>query len=191
MRYDMLDINFDPFPVLTSGRLVLRRLQKHDVDAIFKLRSDPEVMRYVNRPLTQTKAEAMEWYGKVDRALENNEGIMWCMALKENVAKKIGNIGLWRIEKENYRAELGYMIDPEYQGRNLTTEAIRIIIGYGFNKLKLHSIEARIDTQNLASAAVLKKTGFVLEAALKENCFYNGRFSDTEIYSVINPLPGF
>jgi [ribosomal protein S5]-alanine N-acetyltransferase len=191
MRSDILDINFDPFPVLTSDRLVLRRLQAQDVDAIFKLRSNPNVMRYVNRPLTQTKAEAIEWYEKVDRALENNEGIMWCMSLKENVTKKIGNIGLWRIEKENYRAELGYMTDPEYQGRNLTTEAIRIVIDYGFKKLKLHSIEARIDSQNLASAAVLKKTGFVLEAALKENVFYNGRFADTAIYSIISSLPGF
>jgi ribosomal-protein-alanine N-acetyltransferase len=187
----MLDVNFDPFPVLTSDRLVLRRLQAHDADAIFKLRSDPDVMRYVNRPLTQTKAEAMEWYQKVDRALENNEGIMWCMALKENVAKKIGNIGLWRIEKENYRAEIGYMTDPEYQGRNLTTEAITIVIDYGFNKLKLHSMEARIDPLNIASAAVLKKTGFILEGTSKEDCFYNGRFADTGIYSIISPLPGF
>lgn len=187
----MLNINFDPFPVLTSGRVVLRQLQVHDVDAIFKLRSNPDVMRFVNRPLTQTKREAMEWYEKVDTNLKNNEGIMWCMALKEDVQKKIGNIGLWRIEKENYRAELGYMIDPEYQGRNLTTEAIKIVTDYGFNKLNLHSIEAIIDPLNLASAAVLKKTGFVLEATLKENVFHNGRFFDTAIYSIINPLPRF
>src|ERR1044071_4257087 len=123
----MLEVNFEPFPVLTSERLVLRRMQLHDVDAVFNLRSNPEVMRYVNRPLTQTKEEALEWFKKVDTNLKNNEGIMWCMALKEDAAKKIGNIGLWRIEKENYRAELGYMVAPEYQGKHLTTEAIRIV----------------------------------------------------------------
>ena len=184
----MLDVNFDPFPVLTSQRLLLRRLQVHDVDAIFNLRSNPEVMRYVNRPLTRTKEEAMEWYEKVNANVKNNDGIMWCMALKEDVEKKIGNIGLWRIEKENYRAEIGYMTDPLYQGKQLTTEAIRTVIDYGFNKMKLHSIEAIIDTENVASAAVLNKTGFVLEAKLKENVFYNGRFSDTAIYSILNPF---
>jgi [ribosomal protein S5]-alanine N-acetyltransferase len=184
----MLDVNFDPFPVLTSERLVLRQLQVEDVDAIFKLRSNPAVMRYINRPLTRTKEDAMEWYEIVVTRLKNNEGITWCMALKEDVRKKIGNIGLWRIEKENYRAELGYMIEPEYQGRSLTTEAIGIVIDYGFNTMKLHSIEAIIDPQNIASAAVLQKTGFILEATLKENVFFNGRFCDTAIYSIINPL---
>lgn len=184
----MLEVNFDPFPVLTSERLVLRRMQVEDVDAIFRLRSDPAVMRYVNRPVTKTKEAAMQWYEKVDTSLKNNEGIIWCIALKSEAAKKIGNIGFWRIEKENYRAELGYMIEPEYQGKNLITEAIRTVINYGFTVLRLHSIEAIIDTKNGASAAVLKKNGFVLEATLKENVFYNDRFSDTAIYSLLNPF---
>ena len=187
IQFNMLEVNFDPFPEMTSDRLVLRRLQVSDVDAIYKLRSDPAVMRFVNRPLAKTRQDAMEWYEKVDKNLKNNEGIMWGMALKDDVSKKIGNIGLWRIEKENYRAELGYMTDPEYQGRSLTTEAIKMVIDYGFNRMKLHSIEAIIDPLNFASAAVLRKTGFVLEGTLKENIFYHNRFSDTSIYSIVNP----
>lgn len=184
----MLAINFDPFPVLTTERLVLRRLQVGDVDAIFSLRPNLDVMKYINRPVAQTKDDAMAWFKKVDANLKNNDGIMWCMALKENREKKIGNIGLWRIEKENYRAELGYMLAPEYQGQNLMTEAINMVIGYGFNKMNLHTIEAIIDPENIASAAVLEKTGFILEGTLKDNIFYRGKFCDTAIYSIINPV---
>src|SRR5689334_3433445 len=130
----MLEVNFDPFPILTTERLVLRQMQVEDIDAIFKLRSNPAVMRYVNRPIAKTKEDAKHWYDKVDTNLKNNDGIMWCVALKDDVEKKIGNIGLWRIEKENYRAELGYMTEPEYQGKNFTTEAIRAVIDYGFRR---------------------------------------------------------
>ena len=53
--------------------------------------------------------------------------------------------------------------------------------------MKLHSIEAIIDPENKASAVVLEKNSFVKEAHLKENEFYEGRFLDTVIYSLLNP----
>ena len=52
--------------------------------------------------------------------------------------------------------------------------------------MKLHSIEAIIAPENYASAKVLEKNGFVKEAHLKENQFYEGHFLDTVIYSILN-----
>ena len=52
--------------------------------------------------------------------------------------------------------------------------------------MQLHSIEAIIDPENFASEKVLQKNGFVKEAHLKENEFYDGRFLDTVIYSILN-----
>jgi ribosomal-protein-alanine N-acetyltransferase len=187
--HEMLQVNFDPFPVLTSDRLVLRQLQTHDVHATFSLRSNPDVMRFVNRPLTRTIEEAMEWHNKIQSALVNNEGITWGIAFKEDMGNKVGNIGLWRMEKENYRAEIGYMLDPMFQGKHITTEAVNMVVDYGFRKLNLHTIEAKVDPENIASMAVLRKTGFVLEGTLKENYFRNGSFRDTAIFSIISPFP--
>jgi ribosomal-protein-alanine N-acetyltransferase len=52
--------------------------------------------------------------------------------------------------------------------------------------MKLHSIEAIIDPANISSEKVLQKNGFVKEAHLRENDFFNGRFLDTVIYSSLN-----
>ncbi|WP_201771370.1 GNAT family N-acetyltransferase [Pedobacter antarcticus] len=49
----MMEINFSPFPVLKSGRLTLREITSADVDAVFALRSDPDTMRYIPRPLAK------------------------------------------------------------------------------------------------------------------------------------------
>ncbi len=52
--------------------------------------------------------------------------------------------------------------------------------------MKLHSIEAVIAPENVASAKVLEKCNFIKEGYFKENEFYNGQFLDTVIYSKIN-----
>jgi [ribosomal protein S5]-alanine N-acetyltransferase len=181
----MLIINFDPFPVLETENLNLRRLITADVEEILSLRGNPETMKYIPRPLAKTKEDALEHIAMIDAKIENNEGINWAITLKDD-SKVIGIIGHYRIKPEHYRAEIGYMLLPEFNGRGIITEAIKEVVKYGFNTMKLHSIEAIIDPENLASEKVLQKNGFVKEAHLKENEFFEGRFLDTVIYSLIN-----
>jgi len=181
----MLTINFTPFPNLETERLQLRRVAKEDVNEIFALRSNEQTMKYIPRPLAKTKEDALGHIAMIDEKIENNEGINWAITLK-NSPKLIGIIGHYSIKPEHYRAEMGYMLLPEYHGKGIITEAIKEVIKYGFEIMKLHSIEAIIDPENFASAKVLQKNGFVKEAHLKENEFYEGRFLDTVIYSILN-----
>jgi ribosomal-protein-alanine N-acetyltransferase len=60
------------------------------------------------------------------------------------------------------------------------------VVEYGFKEMKLHSIEAILDPENKGSEKVLLKNGFVKEAHLIENEFYEGRFLNTMIYSILN-----
>ncbi len=99
-----------------------------------------------------------------------------------------GSIGLWRIEKENHRAEIGYMLESRLQGKGLMYEALQEVLEYGFRELKRHSIEAQIDPRNTASAALLKKGGFVQEAYFRENYYLRDQFADTAVYSILSPL---
>ncbi len=97
----------------------------------------------------------------------------------------IGTIGLWRIIKEHYRAEIGYMLLPEHWKKGFAKEAVLKVVEYGFDEMKLHSIEAHINPKNAASAGLLEITGFVREAYFKEDFFFNGAFEDTAIYSLL------
>jgi ribosomal-protein-alanine N-acetyltransferase len=181
----MLDINFTPFPNLETERLYLRRVAKEDVNEIFALRSNKETMKYIPRPLVKTEEDALAHIAMIDEKIENNEGINWAITLK-NDPKLIGLIGHYRIKPEHFRAEIGYMLLPEYHGKGIIAEAIKETVKYGFEIMKLHSIEAVIDPENLASEKVLQKSGFVKEAHFKENEYYEGRFLDSVIYSVLN-----
>lgn len=181
----MININFSPFQNLETERLLLRRVVNEDVNEIFALRSDQEVMKYIPRPLVKTEEEALAHIAMIDEKIDSNEGINWAITLKDN-PKLIGIIGHYRIRPEHFRAEIGYMVLPEYQGKGIISEAIKEVVKYGFEVMKLHSIEAIIDPENFASEKVLQKNGFVKEAHLKENEYYEGRFLDTVIYSILN-----
>lgn len=181
----MLIINFSPFPNLETERLLLRRVNSNDVKEIFALRSNPETMKYIPRPLVKTDEDALEHIAMIDSKIDSNEGINWAITLKDN-PKLIGIIGHYRINPENYRAELGYMLLPEYHGKGIVSEAVKEAVKYGFQVMKLNSLEAIIDPDNHASAKVLEKNGFVKEAHLRENEFFEGRFLDTVIYSILN-----
>ena len=181
----MLTINFNPFPNLETERLLLRRVNSNDVKEIFALRSNPETMKYIPRPLVKTDEDALEHIAMIDSKIDSNEGINWAITLKDN-PKLIGVIGHYRIKPENYRAELGYMLLPEYHGKGIVSEAVKEAVKYGFQVMKLNSLEAIIDPENYASAKVLEKNGFIKEAHLKEYEFFEGRFLDTVIYSILN-----
>ena len=178
-------IQFTPFPILETDRLVLRSVDKNDVNEIFALRSDAEIMKFIPRPLVKNLEEALEHIASIDAKIKANEGINWAITLKGN-PKLIGIIGHYKIKPEHFRSEIGYMLSPKFNGKGIISEAVSRVIAYGFQEMKLHSIEAIIDPENIASARVLEKNNFIKEAHLKENEFYDGRFLDTVIYSLLN-----
>ena len=120
----MLEVNFNPFPEIKTKRLLLRRLIKEDTEQIFKLRSDENVMKFIGKKPIDSMNEAIDFFNLVDNSLENNFGITWAMALKESPEKMIGTMGLWRLIKENFRAEIGYMLLPEYWKKGIGKRSI-------------------------------------------------------------------
>jgi ribosomal-protein-alanine N-acetyltransferase len=183
----MLSINFTPFPNLETERLYLRRVDKNDASRILELRSNVETMKYIPRPLLKSTEDALDHIAMINAKIESSEGINWAITLK-NDSKLIGIIGFYRIKPEHFRAEIGYMLLPAFSGNGIISEAINEVMNYGFNEMHLHSVEAIIDPNNLGSAKVLQKNGFIKEAHLKENEFYEGRFLDNVIYSRLNKL---
>ncbi|OXA75549.1 ribosomal-protein-alanine N-acetyltransferase [Flavobacterium aquidurense] len=181
----MLEFNFSPFPIIETERLVLRRITSEDVNEIFELRSNPETMKYIPRPLVKTNEDALEHIAMIEDKIITNVGINWGISLRDN-PKLLGIIGYYRMQPENYRAEIGYMLLPEFHGKGIIPESVNRLIRFGFDDLKLHSIEAVIDPDNLASEKVLQKCGFIKEAHFKESDFYEGRFLDKVIYSLLD-----
>jgi [ribosomal protein S5]-alanine N-acetyltransferase len=177
---------FEPFPELETPRLLLRATTRDDADSMYRLFLDPRVGQYLGKAPPKSIDEI---YQKIDLILEQRRtmtGIWWTIVDRESEAS-LGGAGIWRWEKEHSRGEIGYQIAPSHWGRGLVPEALRRILRFGFERMRLHSVEAKLHPDNRASMRVLEKLAFVKEAHLVEN-FYNaelGVFEDTAIYSLL------
>jgi ribosomal-protein-alanine N-acetyltransferase len=180
----MLETKFQPFPVLPTERLLLRELTANDTARIFALRSNEKVMFYIDRPHAKTEEDALAYINSILTASQNNSGITWGICFKDDETL-LGTIGFWRIEKEHYRAEIGYMLDDAFQRRGIMQEAITAALDYAFYAMHLHSVEANVNPANVASIKILEKNNFVHEAHFRENYYYNGKFIDSFVFSLL------
>ncbi len=183
----MLTITFKPFPEIQTQRLLLREITVLDANEIFFLRSDKEVLKYIDKPPAKTLDDALEFILRINTLKENNQGINWAITIKGSDIL-IGNICLWNIKPEHHRAEVGYVLHPQHHGKGIMQEAIKAVLDYGFQTLQLHSIEANVNPANTSSIKLLVRNNFVREAYFRENYFFNNQFLDTAIYSLLAPL---
>lgn len=181
----MLELNFDPFPVIETKRLILRRIILEDLDAYFTLRTNVNAMKHICQKIP-TREETQTKILRINEMINMNDGMAWAICMKTDNLM-IGTASFHKVIKEHYRAEIGYMLHPDFWQQGIITEALESIIHYGFNAMNLHSIEAQIDPANIGSAQVLKKFKFVKEGYFKENYFFEGKFLDTAVYSLISP----
>lgn len=148
---------------IATGRLLLRRPQLHDLDALFEIMSDPLAMRYwstlphANRAVTQIWLERM-------LAREAAGGEDFLIELQGRV---IGTVGAGRLP------DFGFMLHRDFWGQGIATEASLAFVDYAFTQTPAIELRADVDPRNLASLAVLARLGFV-ETGRAENTFLLG-----------------
>jgi [ribosomal protein S5]-alanine N-acetyltransferase len=168
-------INFTPFPNLTTERLILRQLAIADENELFAIRSDESVAKYLDRPIAKSIEETRQFIVRINNSISRNESIYWAITFN-NDSKLIGSICLWNISEDQLTAEAGFELLPVYQGKGIMQEALPVILKYGFENMKLRSIEGEVDPGNLRSIKLMVKNGFV----------YNRKLKDTVVYSLTN-----
>ena len=181
----MLTLNFPSFPVIYTERLILREHALTDAGVLFAMRNDERVMAYINRERPNELADAEKLIALMADNYLLSKNLVWVIALRDNPGQMIGSIGYYRTDFANYRAEVGYMILPTFWRQGLVAEALKKVITFGFEEIKLHSISAHINPANDASRQMLLRHGFVKEALFRENYYFNGEFLDSEIYSLL------
>ena len=97
----------------------------------------------------------------------------------------VGAVGFINIHKIHQKAEMGYWIRQDFQGKGITSKSCRRLIDYGFQHLQLNRISIKIMTENHKSLTIPKKLGFQSEGTLRQDAFFNNRFYDIEVFSLL------
>ncbi len=173
---------FTEFPILKTKRLVLRNIQLDDAKAIYNMRSNGMVNRFINREAMDQMEQSEEIVKKVQEMYAQKAGLAWAGILR-NQGDIIGTCGFNSIDHVNLRAEIGGELNTHYWGKEIALEAIQSIVQFGFDQLGLHSIEAKVNPDNRGAIRLLEFLKFEKEAHFKERVLFRGQFSDMAVYS--------
>lgn len=175
---------WNPKPVrfLEGERLYLRPVGQEDTEGYFQMLFNPEVRR-----LTGTR-QAFTLEG-VRRYIEAKSGdsdtVLLLIALSDN-DQVIGDVALQDIDHVNRNANLRIAIDSdEHLGKGYGPETIRLLLEYGFGILNLHRIELQVFDYNERAIKAYEKVGFKREGVQRDALFYNHRYHDTIIMSIL------
>lgn len=174
---------FSPFPVLETDRLILRNVEKTDLQDIFDYASDPNLTTYLTWRAHQTLADTEGFLEFILASNERHMGATWGIVWKEN-NRVIGTIDLaWN--QKHYSAELAYALSKKYWRKGIGTEAAKAVLTFGFEKLKLERIQARCHPDNMASYKLMEKSGMTYEGTLRKSMQRKGNQEDAKIYSIL------
>ena len=98
----------------------------------------------------------------------------------------VGNVGLWGARPKDRCATIGIALGREYVGRGYGTDAMRVIVSYGFREMGLHRIQLGVAPFNPAGIRAYEKAGFVEEGRLRESVLHDGRWYDEVLMSVLD-----
>ena len=177
-------IDGEVLPTIDAPRVRLRQLAEADVDGLFAVFSDREMMRYWSSPAMEARAEAEALLARIDRQFAEKSGFQWGVERKDD-GRILGTCTLFHLDARNMRAEVGYCLASAYWKKGYMREALTALIDHAFGPMKLRRLEADVDPRNANSMGILGKLGFSQEGLLRERWNVNGELQDTAFLGLL------
>ncbi|MHA6251590.1 GNAT family N-acetyltransferase [Oceanobacillus sp. CAU 1775] len=160
------------------NKLQLRPLEKEDLEFIYQMRTNPDVMDYWFKEPYATMESLKKWYEAGQDSDLHRHFILY------HLKEKIGYLALYNINNRHRNAEFAIMFDPLQQGKGYATKATRMIVDYGFNQLNLRKLYLFVDKSNEKAAHIYEKVGFQIEGEMKKHYFVKGSYHDAVFMSL-------
>jgi RimJ/RimL family protein N-acetyltransferase len=171
---------------LQTNRLILRPLQGTDLEAFSAYRSDPEVARYQSWNVPFTPAQAEEFLERMESAPAGTPGV-WLQLGVERRAEPglIGDCAFQVLADDDRQARIGFTFGRAHQRQGYATEAVRRLLDFLFDDMRLHRVSAVCDARNAASARLMERIGMRREAHFLENIRFKGEWGSEYSYAML------
>jgi len=164
--------------IIKSKKFVLRKYRKGDEQALRKNINNRRVAMYMSSvPHPYTIKNAKEWLAKDLKWQKEKKPTEVNFAIDID-GEVVGAVGFSGVKWE-HKAEIGYWLAEKHWRQGIMTEAVRLVVKFGFKELKLKRIFATVFFPNLASKRVLEKADFKLEGVMRKHHKKNGRIYDS------------
>lgn len=179
---------FSHLPTLKTERLILRPLRMSDDRDLFAYARDPQVSRHVLWETHESLRDSRQFLRGAIRQYRQGLPGSFAITLKDS-GRMIGTIGFMWVNHEYKSAEVGYSLSREYWNKGIMSEALRQVIAFGFDEMRLNRIEAQHELDNPASGRVMIHAGMQYEGTLRQRIKNKGRFVDVALYAILRGDP--
>jgi len=170
---------------LETERNILRKFTINDAENMFKnWANDNNVTKYLVWPshqdLNVSKNVLEQWIQKY----EEIDFYQWAIELKE-INEPIGSISVVKQSDDIKMVHIGYCIGRKWWNKGIVSEALKELIKYFFENVRVNRIEARFDPNNPNSGKVMAKCGMKYEGHMKQADKNNQGIVDTIYYGIV------
>ena len=171
--------------MLRGKRVSLVPLDRKHIDLFLKWFNDPEITQYLTmyKPMTRDMEE--EWFNNLKH---KEDAVHFAIAInnEDKSDKIIGNCSFQGINNKNRACSCGIAIgEKEYQNKGYGTEAMEMLLEYGFNTLNVNRIELSVYEFNSRAFKTYQKLGFVEEGRKRQARYHNGKYQDEIIMAIL------
>lgn len=169
---------------LTGRQVLLREFEPGDLEATLGIVGDPEVTHFLSFDSRDRDEQSAVLAADIERARSDPRPDYHLAVIEKSSGQLIGviRVGLMR----HAGGEIGYATRRDRWRRGLTTDAVVTMLGFAFETLELHRIQAACGPENTASRALLERLGFQREGVMRDHVFTNGAWRDSILYSLLS-----
>lgn len=171
---------------IETERLILRKFAKEDAEAMFKnWVSDDEVTKYLTWPAHASVDISRMVLDDWVNSYSNDNYYQWAIILKENGDEPIGSISAVNVNETISSVHIGYCIGRDWWHQGITSEALKAVIDFFFEKVEVNRIDAAHDPRNPNSGKVMEKCGMKYEGTLRSASRNNQGICDICYYGIL------
>lgn len=170
-------------PGASEARVRLTPLEEGDLPVLFEWINDRALVELSSTFAPVSPAEHRRWF---DAIRQRRDVHIFAIRRPDHPAP-IGTCQLHDVHPVHRSAELQIRIgDARSRGQGLGTEAVRLLVEFGFGTLHLHRIALHVFATNFSAQRAYEKAGFVREGVLRDAAFVGGRFVDSVVMAILN-----
>lgn len=170
--------------MLKCDNLLFRRPTLDDVEEICVLKNNKKAAFLLGGIYREYSSEDIVNWINFHNA---NEDEVLLVVEDTSVEKLIGHVGLYKIDRTAKKTEFGILIaDDNSRGKGYGTKCTSTMVNYAFKVLGMHKVTAEVLSENIASLAMFKKCGFLVDGCLRDDVYKNNRYYDVLCMSILN-----
>jgi len=169
--------------LIIGDKIILRAVEEADNKMLLALINDPDTeMMIGGSSWPVSEVEQLRWFQKQ----EQRKDILRCIIAHKENGQAIGTLILTDIDSKNGTAQIHIKMSKDGgRGKGYGTDAVKAIVQYAFDELRLNCIYAQILSYNIASARLFEKCGFQRDGVLRARVYKRGSFVDVFEYSIL------